>query len=302
MAEEAIQTIIHTAAARSLSGLVTLYQSGLKKAKHTILVLSLALSGCRTQVAPASPTPEITSLRLFTDRATAPLLRDLVSHYRPANVIISWDIHESDPPAILDWLKSDDSTYALTSWLPPAAWAPGGLWATPVGQDAVAFVVNPATPISTLSAAQLRAILQGRVSNWLALGGENVPLTVIARPPESAAAQLVQTMVLGERSTTLNARLATTDAAVVALVGSIPGAFGYISVGYVDDTVRAVPLDNIPPLPVTITANQYPIRAPILFTGKQPPGDDAYRAFFAWVQSEAGQRIVRQHYGALQRD
>jgi ABC-type phosphate transport system substrate-binding protein len=69
--------------------------------------------------------------------------------------------------------------------------------------------------------------------------------------------------------------------------------------GYVDSSVRVVPLDGIPPTPQNVSSNQYPIRGPMLFAGMQPPNDDYYRAFFAWVQSPDGQAIVRQHYGGL---
>src|SRR5689334_4910391 len=101
LAEIAIHTAMQAAASKTLSGMITLYQSGLKKAKHTLLVLSLALVGCRTQLAPASPTPELASLRLLTDSATAPLLRDLVSHYHPTGVLISWDIQVAEAPTLV---------------------------------------------------------------------------------------------------------------------------------------------------------------------------------------------------------
>ncbi|MBX3085195.1 MAG: substrate-binding domain-containing protein [Anaerolineae bacterium] len=290
---------MQAAASKTLSGMITLYQSGLKKAKHTILLLSLAIAGCRTQIAPASPTPDLASLRLLTDSATAPLLRDLVNHYHPSGVLISWDIEVAEAPTIVNWLKAANSSFALTSFLSNEAIAQNNLWVTPVGQDAVAFIVNTANPVAALSAAELRAILQGRISNWNQLGGADLPITVVARQAESSTGALVQSMVLGERRTTLNARLAAANEDVLELVRSLPGALGYVSMGYVDSSIRVIPLDGIPPTPRTVSANQYPIRAPMLFVGRRPPNDDYYRAFFAWVQSPEGQAIVRQHYGGL---
>jgi hypothetical protein len=60
-----------------------------RDARRTIVILSLALAGCRGQVIPASPTPEVVSLRLLTDSATSPLLRDLAASYRPANIVLT---------------------------------------------------------------------------------------------------------------------------------------------------------------------------------------------------------------------
>ncbi len=282
---------------------VELIPKPIKSAKRTIVILSLALAGCRATLPAASPTPEMLSLRLLADNATAPLLRDLVSHYRPDHTLIAWDIQVGEDDTLLNWLKDSTAPYALVGYLP----RPGGsgtetLWATPVGQHGVAFVVHPTNPISALTAAQLRGILQGQIDNWLQLGGANAPLTVVAREEQSSDAALVQTIVLGDRRTTRNALLATTGQAVIDLVSADPSAIGYVSTGYLSPAVRAVAVENVLPTPDNLTAAQYPIRAPITFVGLTAPSSDAYRAFFAWVQSPDGQAIVRQHYGGLPLD
>lgn len=276
------------------------YLRGLRHARRTLVILSLALSGCRAQIAPPNPTPELRSLTLITDRATEPLLRELVSTYRRASVLLSWDIQAGDASAVYDWLESGQAPYALTSYLPddPAA---NRLWSTPVGQDAIAFVVNAQNSIDSLNAAQLRGVLQGRIDNWQALGRDALPITVVARSASSAAAQLVQDFVLGDRKITRNALLATTDAAVVRLVAGTPGAIGYVPMSYLVNAagVRPVALDNVLPTPATVGSNQYPLRSPLVILGNQPPGDDDYRAFFAWIQSPEGQAIVRKFVGGL---
>lgn len=277
----------------------TIYAS-LRGAKRTIIILSLALAGCRGQVAPASPTPDTGSLDLLTDSATAPLLRDLVSSYRAPNVLISWKIEKSEAGTVIDWLKTSESPYALTSYLPAqSGFEDGSLWSTPVGQDGIAVIVHPSNPIADLTPAQLRSIFQGRIGNWQELGGADIPLHVIAHNENSSASALIQSMVLGERRITRSAQLAPTDDAMIELVSADPGAIGYVSMGYLDDRIRAVPLEGILPTPETVTANQYPLRTPIVFVGEKEPGNDLYRAFFAWVQSPAGQAIVMQRYGGL---
>src|SRR5689334_3100713 len=76
-----------------------------KGAKRTIVILSLALAGCRGPVNPAPPTTEIVSLRFLADSATSPLLHDLTSSYRPAHVLLTWDIQVNEAYAVLDLLK-----------------------------------------------------------------------------------------------------------------------------------------------------------------------------------------------------
>jgi phosphate transport system substrate-binding protein len=264
-------------------------------AKRTIVILSLALAGCSSTVAP--PTTDVIALKLLTDRATRPLLHDLTTSYHPDGVNLTWDIQVGDARSVLDWLKNGEAPYALTDYLPTgmdSKW-----WVTPVGQDGIAVIVNPANPIASLSASQLRSILQGRVDNWKAFGGADLPVTVVARNERSSTASVIQSIVLGERQTTRAARLATTDEAVVQIVANDPGAIGYVSMGYLDSSVRAVPLDGNSITPDTVASRQYPISAPLVFVGLAAPANDAYRAFFAWVQSPDGQAVVRRHYGGL---
>ncbi len=264
-------------------------------AKRTIVILSLALAGCSGTVTP--PNTDMVAMKLLADNATRPLLHDLTTAYHPIGGNLSWDIQVGDARSILDWLKAGEAPYALTDYLPSGM--DSTLWATPVGQDGIALIVNPANPVTTLTAPQLRAILQGRVDSWKALGGADVPLTVVARNERSSAAAVIQSIVLGERQTTRAARLATTDESVVQMVAADPGAIGYVSMGYLDSRVRALALDSIPISADSVTSHQYPVSAAIVFLGPTAPANDAYRAFFAWVQSPDGQAVVQRHYGKL---
>ena len=264
-------------------------------AKRTIVILSLALAGCSGTVMP--PSTDVVSLKLLADNATRPLLHDLTTAYHPNGVNLSWDIQVGDARSVLDWLKAGDAPFALTDYLPTGM--DSSLWATPVGQDGIALIVNPANPVTNLTAPQLRGILQGRTDNWKALGGNDVPLTVVARNDRSSAASVIQSIVLGDRQTTRAARLATTDEAVMQIVAADPGAIGYVSMGYLDSAVHALALDSIPISSDTVTSRKYPITAPIVFVGSAAPGNDAYRSFFAWVQSPDGQAIVRHHFGKM---
>jgi phosphate transport system substrate-binding protein len=267
----------------------------IKGAKRTIVILSLALAGCSGTIAP--PNTDAISLKLLADNGTRPLLHDLTTAYHPDGINLTWDIQVGDARSVIDWLKAGDAPFALTDYLPTgmdSAW-----WATPVGQDGIALIVNPANPIANLTASQLRSILQGRIENWKSLDGLDTPLTVIARNEQSSAASVIQSIVLGERQTTRAARLATTDDAVLGIVAADPGAIGYLSMGFLDSSVRAVPLDGIPITGDSVTNHEYPVSASIVFLGLAAPGNDAYRSFFAWVQSPDGQAVVHRHYGVL---
>jgi phosphate transport system substrate-binding protein len=276
----------------------TLLLKPIRDAGRTIIILSLALASCRGPSVPVSPSPEIVSLRLLTDSATSPLLQDLISAYRRPGIQITWDVQTGEIGTLVEWLKSQDAPYALIDYVPDRGFDQA-LWSTPVGEDGIAIVVHPSNAIANLTAAQLRAIWQGRIANWNVLGGPSLPMTVVARDEDSSTATVIQAMALGDRRVTRAARLATTSQAVIDIVSAEAGAVGSVSMGYLSPRVRAVPLDGVLPTPETVTSGQYPLRTPILFVGLREPGNDPYRAFFAWAQSQEGQAIVRRRYGTL---
>lgn len=272
----------------------------LKSAKRTFVVLSLALVGCRGGLPAASPTPDALSLQLLADSAAMPLLRDLVANYRPPNLIV-WDIQVREPSNALEWLANNPASYALVSYLPeilpPDSTA--SPWLTPVGQVGIALVVHPSNPVADLTPDQIRGILQGRFTDWSQLGGSPMPIDLVAQADAAADSLIIQQIVMGDRRISRAARLAPTGQAVIELVNAAPGAFSYVSMGYLTPDVRVLSIEGNQLSPETVGAESYPIRAPLVFAAQNPPGDDAYRAFFAWVQSPEGQSIVRRKYGGL---
>lgn len=220
--------------------------------------------------------------------------------YRPQQTIIAWNIETGDLQTITDWLNNRAAPFALTNYLPPES----TLWSTPIGQDGLAVIVNAANPINNLSPEQLRDIFGGRTLNWKELGGADMPITVVSRQAGSSDSALFQSLVMGERRVTGAARLATTSVSAIETTAADRGAISYVSMRYLSEKgIRAVALNGLLPTPQAVSDNLYPLRSPLLFVGSKAPaesGDETnYRAFFAWVQSPAGQAIIGKTYGAL---
>jgi len=280
-----------------------------RRAKRTLIVLSLALAGCQTPILPTSPTPTLATIRLLAEPGTAPLLRELAANYHLPDTLIAWQIEEADWSTIQSWLAEGRASFALTAYFP----AQSSLWGTPIGENNLAIVVNPANPVAALSVDQLRAIFTGRIVNWHALGGANQLIGPVSRPEGNSSAALFRSLILGNRLITGGAQLALSDEMVIADVAADRGAIGYLSLAALApdangiDTLnglRIVPIDgSLPQLTATVTAaatgKRYPLRAPIAFCGLTPPTDPLLHDFFAWVQSPQGQAIVARHYQPL---
>lgn len=273
----------------------------MKRAKRTIVILSLALAGCRGAITPPAATPQVFSLHMLATPATAPLLQELAAEYAPRGALISLRTVTLSGDAIAPQLRGGQAPYALVS-----AEAAAGLWAAPIGYDGIAVIVPADLLIDGLTVEQVRRLFLGRIATWDQAGGPALPVTVIAQEPGSDVSQAFQTQVMNGQRITLAARLALSSASMVELVARTPGAVGYVSMAALGEGVRAVPLGVEGGAPVTlssasVSSGAYPLRAPIVIAGLSAPDQaSAFHAWFAWMQSAEGQAVVARHYAPLQ--
>lgn len=274
----------------------------MRRAKRTLVILSLALAGCRGPVLSPTATPHAVTVHLLATTSTYPLLQDFASAYRPANTLLAVERSAAGWESVYALLRAGDAPFALTTVQPPdAAW-----WAAQVGWDGLAIVVHTTNDVPELTLDDLRRVFQGRVESWAEFGGLDVPVTVVSQEAGAEARQLFELAVMGWARITPAARLALSSASVVDIVGSVPGAVGFVSMAHLDERVRAVALRvpgrDLPvlPSPEAVTSGDYPLRAPVLVVGPQPPLDGSvYWDWFAWMQSAPGQQVVGQYYGVL---
>lgn len=263
--------------------------------KRALAIVAITLVSCSTQVVPAStPTSNTTALRVYATTATLPLLNDLISQYARANPTITFDMQSGNYEITLERLLAGEAVYFLTNHLPL------DLWAAPLGQDGIAILIHPSNTMTGLTTEQLRRIYQGHIANWRDLGGDDRDVIVISREAGSGTRAEFERLVMGERRTTQSAQIAPSSAAMVASVARQPGSIGYVSMSYLDDTVRAVPVDGIELTANSVYTNEYPLRSTLYIAGLAEP-QDYYREFIAWAQSLDGQAAVGRRYAPVLR-
>jgi phosphate transport system substrate-binding protein len=265
------------------------------RAKRTLVIVAFTLVSCSNQVVPAStPTTDAFTLRLYTSSATIPLTNDLTRSYTQFQPSISFDIITSNYEGIVNLITEENPAYFVTNHLPIES----PLWGAPIGQDGIAVVTHPDNPVSGLTTEQLRRIYQGRIVNWREVGGLDLPITVISREEGSGTRAEFERLVMGDRLTIQSAEIAPSSEAVVVSAGRDPGGIGYVSMSYLDSSVRALSIDEIAPTLENVYLNTYPLRATLFIAGLNEPQNE-YRAFIAWVQSLDGQAIVAHKYAPL---
>jgi phosphate transport system substrate-binding protein len=265
------------------------------RARRTLVIVAFTLVSCSNQVVPAStPTTDAITLRLYTSSATIPLTNDLTRSYTQIQPSISFDIITGNYERVVDLITEENPAYFLTNHLPIES----ALWGAPIGQDGIAIITHPDNPVINLTTEQLRRIYQGRIVNWREVGGLDVPITVISREQGSGTRAEFERLVMGERRTIQSAEIAPSSEAVVVSAGREPGGIGYVSMSYLDASVRAIHVDDIAPTLENVYLNTYPLRATLFIAGLNEPQNE-YRAFIAWAQSLDGQAVVARKYAPL---
>ena len=239
-----------------------------------MVILGWLASACRP-----APTPAPVSLHVAATDLAAPLLADLAQSYaaaRPQTPLLAVTAPLS---TLAGDLAAGRADLALTTTNAPDQFA------TPLGSVVLIIIVNPANPLSQLSASQVRAVFAGQVTDWAQVGGPAGVIQVVSREDHSDGAEAFGRLALAGTPPTLNALVAPSWAAMRDAVSQNPNAIGYMPAPEIEAGVRPVNLDQ-------------PLRALIVAAAPQAP-TGAAREFLAWAQSPAGQEVVAQRYEAV---
>jgi phosphate transport system substrate-binding protein len=94
---------------------------------------------------------------------------------------------------------------------------------------------------------------------------------------------------------TENALLQQSNGQVRTTVASTPNTIGYLSFGFLDESTRGVPIDDVAPSVDNVKNGSYSIFRPLNMLTNGVPNDLA-QAFLDFILSDAGQEIVAEDY------
>ncbi len=171
-----------------------------------------------------------------------------------------------------------------------------------VGMDGLAVVVNPSNPIKALTLAQLKEIFTGKINNWKAVGGPDLPILLYSRESSSGTYAFFQEHVLKKQDYAQNTRLMPATSGIIEAVATDEGAIGYAGLGYAEEAKNRIKIigvqaktDTPPVIPTetTIKDKSYPIARDLYLVGTQPLSPQAAQ-FMKYTLSHKGQTIVQQ--------
>jgi len=168
------------------------------------------------------------------------------------------------------------------------------LISVPIIYDAIAVIVHRTNPLNNLSMDQIRKIYAGKITRWKEIEGTDRAITVVTREEGSGTRETFQNLVMGKNEEiSLGALVQDSNGAIRQVVADDPNAIGFISLGLVNDRVKALKIDGIEPTLQNIRAHRYQIVRPFLFVFKSSPQGLA-KEFLDYVLSPKGQELLMQ--------
>jgi len=122
---------------------------------------------------------------------------------------------------------------------------------------------------------------------------EGLSIVLIGRDSTSGTREFFWTFVMGKANFSANLLEKNSNGAIQQTVAQTPSAIGYVGLGYVDATVKALTIDNITANVQNILDKTYPIsRELYMFTNGNATG--LAKEFIMYIQSTEGQAIVTE--------
>ena len=165
------------------------------------------------------------------------------------------------------------------------------LWSVEIAKDGLAIITHPSNSIDDLTNEQLRGIYTGAIGNWAELGGADARIHIITREEGSGTRSAFEDLVMGGEWIDPKAIVQDSNGSVRQLVAGDRHSIGFISLGLVDDTVKAVHLGGVAPTWENVSNGNYSLYRPFLFiTLEEPVGQ--VKDFIDFILSPEGRQML----------
>ncbi|MBQ9968034.1 MAG: substrate-binding domain-containing protein [Oscillospiraceae bacterium] len=176
---------------------------------------------------------------------------------------------------------------------------------TPIGLDALVFIVNEQNPVQSMTQEELRAVYTGQITNWKELGGEDLDITAFQRVATSGSQSLFMKLLMKDTAP-MEAPKEFAPSGMGELIeglaaynneGSALGysVFYYASYMYAKPGLRFLAVDGVAPSDETIADRTYPLLNPfyVAIRADEPEGSPA-RQLRDWLLTEEGTQVIAE--------
>ena len=157
--------------------------------------------------------------------------------------------------------------------------------------DGIAVVVNPKNPVVKMKKSELIDVFSGKINSWKTLGFKDRGINVYTRDASSGTRKVFWKNALNKGEIIKSANFVKSHGAMKSAINVDPYGIGYISIGYLDNTVAPVSLDAVSPTLENVLKGDYKIARGLYMNTKREPSG-LIRLFIGYIMSKEGQKIV----------
>ncbi len=165
-----------------------------------------------------------------------------------------------------------------------------------IALDVVVVVVHPDIPVTDLTKEQVKDIFTGKITNWKEVGGPDTTIAVVVRDKASGTREMFDEHALEKKESVKNAIECNSNGLVRETVSSTKNSIGYISLGYLNSSIKAIKYNGVEANLETARNQTYSLTRYLhMFTKGEPTG--AVKGFIDYVLSEEFQQeVVSKEY------
>lgn len=168
---------------------------------------------------------------------------------------------------------------------------------TIIGSDGIAVVLNTQNKVADLTKKQVYDIYTGAITNWKDVGGEDAPILIQTR--EAGSGTLTAFIELAVQPINKLGKIVatatphTSNGLLRDAVAGNKNAIGFISFGFIDNSVQAVKIEGVSATKVNALTKKWPYVRPLNIVTKGSPSGLTAK-FINYLTSPEGQEILKK--------
>ncbi|MBC3805184.1 phosphate ABC transporter substrate-binding protein PstS family protein [Acetobacterium fimetarium] len=163
--------------------------------------------------------------------------------------------------------------------------------------DGIAMIVNPANTVTDLTKNQLAKIYTGEYTNWSEVGGVDAPIVVVSREDGSGTRTATEELVGFTEKLKGSATIKEGNGNVQTTVAGNPNAIGYVSLTFVNKSVKTIRVDGVAATVENVRSKTYALSRPFIVVYDKNKIDNATLSFLDFLMGPDGQDIVTEEGG-----
>lgn len=277
-----------------------------------VLALSVGvLAGCSAKTETANSDDTNTekvesgvqgSLIVVGSTSVTPIAEELAEVFMENNPGVTIDIQGIGSSAGVKATKDFTAEIGMSSRNLKEEEKAWGLKEYVIAFDGISVVAHSSNSVADLSKKQISSIFSGEITNWSEVGGNDAEILVVSREAGSGTRgafeglmNLIKKNDAGKKVSIvkLDALIAEGNGAVKANVASKENSIGYISLSYIDETVKALSVDGVDVSVENIVNGSYKVSRPFLMLSNGEE-NELQKLFLEYILSDEGQEVVAE--------